>query len=1060
MVSPRLCTPAHICPSETVTNVYHTDILIEDAKNHLQTWGSQPPTFLLCNGALTAQLTMLPEKTNYVTNGVDGQKRLAQGPELASYRGLSIIHSRKFSMDTGTTPRDLLRRRVRVAEYYRIPWTPMNSSRTYEFYDQSRDTMFRLTWDQLCQMAHLPGGGVGSADEDFPGHAGQFWQIMPGAEEPEEFQWNDWDGTQNPAAVRLVLTNVPGAPGAAGQSYEITGIESLLQAMGLSAGSRHRPSSLIWPRTIFPTSGDKRKKRTIDQISHDFESQNAVSSKYAVKHMNNLQKYHHCQSETFGAGIYNDPISHVSHFTLTDLNWDALHRHHQPAELLMGMVTRAFFELHQSLRIEILENELQNGLVRPTQFELNNAPNGMGFEQEAFVRVLFARNQENTLDGHYGAGAVVAAPQRFPPPVAAAHQIDGLNLQNNIANDEPILAREVAAKFDNAQGLNLTTDYVRHAASAAMFWYLQVLFQWRKLCYGDAIEHMVRSGATEITAHNNCGGHNKFATMKKGLYTACLMQTNPGTASVVNDATGTARGSLHDPVFVNDAINDPRGNFASEIEKVQNDYLQQNEMAKISMNVINATFGSNNVPRQPNLHINRCDPLTSEHEKAEATSINKTSWLLQHIAAMMPLTPDMAESLMKSVGTAPGDARNVLKAQYNKFLTGNANANVILTDDDDTFLMHWFMSEFHPTLWVREIAKKKCGMNNNEMPRVQRCLDALADALIKNTTYTDELKEAFTDIVPGKFDGNRSLVLYSTATTAKSYDCVRKWNKDKNLHVTTCKWMDTPVNVKKEVRMQSDVQTNSIFPAVNAMPEGRDKAVSKACAMYHRANLSAALQLHYENSSIPQEGQKYFDVNSQSIHPVHRGDHLINLSHPWTNYIPDGIESLSSTHFPIDWQYRPEQTNPEFAGQEVYADNSLRHAAQEAAQSCRSSPHEAMREVLMILFTRFFKPAARFMNNGAGVALAPKSWNNNKWNYSGYAFAGCHLKHGPYLLETSNSSGKGVGGAQDIVILRPNIEHEMLGIIMGRGGTQELGATFWGQTELSCYDDAQHGKYQ
>tara|TARA_Y100000361_G_C11147090_1_gene338702 strand:+ start:242 stop:412 length:171 start_codon:yes stop_codon:yes gene_type:complete len=36
--------------------MYSTDILIEDAKNHLKTWGSQPPTFLLCNGALTAQL--------------------------------------------------------------------------------------------------------------------------------------------------------------------------------------------------------------------------------------------------------------------------------------------------------------------------------------------------------------------------------------------------------------------------------------------------------------------------------------------------------------------------------------------------------------------------------------------------------------------------------------------------------------------------------------------------------------------------------------------------------------------------------------------------------------------------------------------------------------------------------------------------------------------------------------------------------------------------------------------------------------------------------------------
>jgi hypothetical protein len=46
----------------------------------------------------------------------------------------------------------------------------------------------------------------------------------------------------------------------------------------------------------------------------------------------------------------------------------------------------------------------------------------------------------------------------------------------------------------------------------------------------------------------------------------------------------------------------------------------------------------------------------------------------------------------------------------------------------------------------------------------------------------------------------------------------------------------------------------------------------------------------------------------------------------------------------------------------------------------------------------------------------------------------------------------------DIFILRPNIEHYMLGIIFGRGGgPDELGATFWGQTELSVYDDTQHG---
>jgi hypothetical protein len=69
------------------------DYLIEDAKNHLQKWGSKPPTFMLCNGALTRQLTMTPERTNYITNGADGKRKLAQGPDLPSYRGLQIINT-------------------------------------------------------------------------------------------------------------------------------------------------------------------------------------------------------------------------------------------------------------------------------------------------------------------------------------------------------------------------------------------------------------------------------------------------------------------------------------------------------------------------------------------------------------------------------------------------------------------------------------------------------------------------------------------------------------------------------------------------------------------------------------------------------------------------------------------------------------------------------------------------------------------------------------------------------------------------------------------------------
>jgi len=44
-----------------------------------------------------------------------------------------------------------------------------------------------------------------------------------------------------------------------------------------------------------------------------------------------------------------------------------------------------------------------------------------------------------------------------------------------------------------------------------------------------------------------------------------------------------------------------------------------------------------------------------------------------------------------------------------------------------------------------------------------------------------------------------------------------------------------------------------------------------------------------------------------------------------------------------------------------------------------------------------------------------------------------------------------------ILLIRPNIEHYMLGVIIGRGGIDHLGATLWGQTEMSVFDDGQHG---
>ena len=133
------------------------------------------------------QLTMTPEKTNFITQGYDGMKRLKQGPMLDSYRGLNIIHSRQYSLETGAPPRDLLRRRVRVAEwvydwfvnvpflmidlsmslfwlpvnnnrYYRIPWqTSIGDGSTVmlDLYDESRDTFFTVSWKDLLRHAAL-----------------------------------------------------------------------------------------------------------------------------------------------------------------------------------------------------------------------------------------------------------------------------------------------------------------------------------------------------------------------------------------------------------------------------------------------------------------------------------------------------------------------------------------------------------------------------------------------------------------------------------------------------------------------------------------------------------------------------------------------------------------------------------------------------------------------------------------------------------------------------------------------------------------------------------------
>ena len=94
------------------------DILIEDTKQLLVSWGADEPDFMLTSGKLCFQLTMTQERTSFLAKGDDGADLLKEGPLISKYRGLNVIKSRAFSMEEGAAPRDVLRRRVRTSEYY------------------------------------------------------------------------------------------------------------------------------------------------------------------------------------------------------------------------------------------------------------------------------------------------------------------------------------------------------------------------------------------------------------------------------------------------------------------------------------------------------------------------------------------------------------------------------------------------------------------------------------------------------------------------------------------------------------------------------------------------------------------------------------------------------------------------------------------------------------------------------------------------------------------------------------------------------------------------------
>ena len=139
------------------------DILIEDAKQLLRGWGASEPNFLLLNSRLTFAMQMNPERTNYITQGPDGKRRLEEGPDVKSYRGIRIIHSRSFAIEEGSAPRDLLRRRVRVSEFYVLPNCTSGSAQPSSFNINENGANDQLSGLPRLNVGDRDGGTDGSS---------------------------------------------------------------------------------------------------------------------------------------------------------------------------------------------------------------------------------------------------------------------------------------------------------------------------------------------------------------------------------------------------------------------------------------------------------------------------------------------------------------------------------------------------------------------------------------------------------------------------------------------------------------------------------------------------------------------------------------------------------------------------------------------------------------------------------------------------------------------------------------------------------------------------------
>jgi len=490
---------------------------------------------------------------------------------------------------------------------------------------------------------------------------------------------------------------------------------------------------------------------------------------------------------------------------------------------------------------------------------------------------------------------------------------------------------------------------------------------------------------------------------------------NPN-ASTARDRTGPSKGSNY---------------WATLIERFRDDMKAGNVSVKRAHNIAIQTSKSagGNISHFPNYHISRCNALLESDRARSASSQNESTWILQQLAGMMPLSKRVCAKMMGRQTLSV----NVVQQSFELFKTdaeegsrptvlqdgtggiGDTDAysghpaaptgpmQPLASDQLSTNLMVSILSLFHPSAYVRT---ETSGISFVPAHVKESVMMAFANAMDQNVTHTDELEKALCELFVDTPD--HVAFCCESASTTFTMDPRRYTDEQQRAErlAHPVPWKDVPI-----------VNGEAGAPVFET-PEDRILRV-KACFVWDAFENKAAMPV---DSDIDREGQR------------RRGLEI----HPMRSFSP---ASMSAAPAPL------------VAGA---IHSGLDRAARSAAAFCRDPANwdAFFKHVLLVWMARFFKATSRFVDNGAGMLAVDDTGGVVK------VFAnGMHFMHGsrlPYLGADPNKKDAGVTPC-DIVILRPNIEHEMLGVIMGRGGTQELGATFWGQTELSCYDDSQHG---